>query len=131
MVVSGDLTFNPLKDELVGSNGEKFKVWHWLSFLVTYFQLDSPYGDELPGKGFDAGHDYYQPIPTENAPEVKVDPNSKRLALLQPFEPWDGKDILNAPVLIKAKGKVGSSCIASSLTFSSVQPITLVLQVPG
>ncbi len=37
--------------------------------------------------------------------EVKVDPDSKRLQLLAPFPAWDGKDYLNAPVLLKVQGK--------------------------
>jgi len=34
-----------------------------------------------------------------------VDPSSTRLQLLEPFAMWDGKDYLDCPVLIKAKGK--------------------------
>jgi aconitate hydratase len=34
-----------------------------------------------------------------------VDPASTRLQLLEPFKPWDGKDIADAAILIKAKGK--------------------------
>merc|ERR1712129_638237 len=37
--------------------------------------------------------------------KVVVDPNSDRLELLQPFSAWDGKDIEDAVVLIKARGK--------------------------
>merc|ERR1712129_460808 len=37
--------------------------------------------------------------------KVVVDPNSDRLELLAPFEKWDGKDIEDAVVLIKARGK--------------------------
>jgi aconitate hydratase len=36
---------------------------------------------------------------------VAVDPKSNRLQLLEPFKKWDGKDIENVPILIKAKGK--------------------------
>jgi aconitate hydratase len=36
---------------------------------------------------------------------VKVSPSSERLQLLEPFKPWDGKDIDSVPVLIKIKGK--------------------------
>jgi len=36
---------------------------------------------------------------------VKIDPSSSRLQALAPFEPWNGKDLENMPVLIKAKGK--------------------------
>ena len=37
--------------------------------------------------------------------EINIDPNSKRLQLLKPFKAWDGKNIKNLKLLIKAKGK--------------------------
>jgi aconitate hydratase len=37
--------------------------------------------------------------------EVNVAPDSNRLQLLQPFDPWDGKNITGAKLLIKALGK--------------------------
>ncbi|KIZ04123.1 aconitase 2, partial [Monoraphidium neglectum] len=93
--IAGDLTFNPETDALVGADGKEVK-------------LDSPYGDELPQKGFDAGADTYQAPPepsTRSSVKVDVDPASSRLQLLEPFKPWDGKDIEGAAVLIKVKGK--------------------------
>ena len=33
------------------------------------------------------------------------DPGSERLALLEPFAPWDGQDFVDMPILLKAKGK--------------------------
>ncbi len=36
---------------------------------------------------------------------VKVSPTSDRLQLLEPFKPWDGKNITGLRILIKAKGK--------------------------
>jgi len=60
----------------------------------------------LPQRGFDPGEDTYQPPPAEGSKlSVQVDPKSNRLQLLSPFKAWDGKDFLNCPVLIKAKGK--------------------------
>lgn len=41
--------------------------------------------------------------------QVDVDPASTRLQLLEPFAAWDGKDITDAAILIKAKGKVSSA----------------------
>lgn len=49
--LAGRLDFNPLTDELTGSDGKKFK-------------LDSPFGDELPARGFDPGQDTYQAPPS-------------------------------------------------------------------
>ncbi|HKL71437.1 MAG TPA: hypothetical protein VJ855_02180, partial [Marinilabiliaceae bacterium] len=37
--------------------------------------------------------------------EILVDPDSKRLQLLEPFAPWNGENMLNLRLLIKAKGK--------------------------
>lgn len=66
------------------------------------FKLESPYGDELPAKGFDPGEDTFQPPPEDGSGvTVKVDPSSNRLQLLTPFQKWDGKDITDMPVLIK------------------------------
>lgn len=93
MAIAGDLGFNPLTDELTAADGSKFK-------------FESPYGDELPSKGFDPGMDTYQPPPTDGTGvPVKVDPKSNRLQLLSPFTKYDGKDLVDMPVLIKAKGK--------------------------
>eukprot|EP01113_Clastostelium_recurvatum_P035962 TRINITY_DN506_c0_g1_i1.p1 TRINITY_DN506_c0_g1~~TRINITY_DN506_c0_g1_i1.p1 ORF type:complete len:791 (+),score=258.99 TRINITY_DN506_c0_g1_i1:139-2373(+) len=91
MALAGDLAFNPLTDYLTAADGSKFK-------------LRPPTGEELPPRGFDPGQDTYQP-PSTSASSVKVSPTSDRLQILDPFAPWDGQDIQNAAVLIKAKGK--------------------------
>jgi len=93
MVFSGRLDFNPLTDELTGSDGKKFK-------------FQPPSGDELPSRGFDPGQDTFQAPPADGSGQsVVVDPKSQRLQLLEPFKPWNGKDYVDCPVLIKAKGK--------------------------
>jgi hypothetical protein len=38
-------------------------------------------------------------------PQVDVSPSSNRLQLLEPFKAWNGDDIRDAAILIKAKGK--------------------------
>lgn len=93
LAIAGKLSFNPLTDELVNEKGEKVK-------------LDPPVGEELPPNGFDEGSSGFIP-PAEDGSsiEVKVDPKSDRLQLLQPFEPWDGKDFVDLPVLLKVSGK--------------------------
>jgi aconitate hydratase len=66
------------------------------------FLLDSPYGDELPTKGFDPGEDTYEAPPGDGTKlKVDVDANSQRLQLLEPFDVWDGKDLVDLTVLIK------------------------------
>lgn len=93
LTLAGSLSFNPETDMLTGKDGKKFK-------------LNSPFGDELPQKGFDAGENTYQASPAKrDGLKVDVDPKSDRLQLLTMFNKWDGKDVVAAPVLIKAKGK--------------------------
>lgn len=91
--IAGSLTFNPLTDTLFNENGEKVK-------------LAEPKGIEMPVKGFAVKDNGYQ-APAEDGSrlEVIVDPKSDRLQLLEPFEPWNGKDITGLRLLIKAKGK--------------------------
>lgn len=93
LAIAGRLSFNPMTDELENEKGEKVK-------------LDPPVGEELPPNGFDEGSSGFIP-PAEDGSsiEVKVDPKSDRLQLLSPFEPWDGKDFVDLPVLLKVSGK--------------------------
>ena len=92
-VLAGDLTFNPLKDTLTNSKGEKIK-------------LEEPKGIELPVKGFDVKDAGYQePAKNGNAITVLVSPTSERLQLLDPFPAWEGTDLKSLKLLIKVKGK--------------------------
>ncbi len=91
--IAGDLTFNPLTDTLTNESGQQV-------------MLDEPQGIEMPIKGFaveDAG--YQAPAMDGSTVEVKVSPDSDRLQLLDPFKAWEGTDILDLKLLIKAKGK--------------------------
>jgi len=86
---TGTLDFNPLTDKLKAADGSDFL-------------LNSPYGDELPQRGFDAGEDTYQAPPADgSAVVVNVNPSSDRLQLLHPFEKWNGEDLTNMRILIK------------------------------
>ena len=92
-VLAGDLTFNPLKDTLTNSKGEKIK-------------LAEPVGIELPVKGFDVGDAGYQePAKNGKTITVIVSPTSDRLQLLDPFPAWEGTDLKDLKLLIKVKGK--------------------------
>jgi len=93
LAIAGDLTFDPLRDSLMNEAGDTVI-------------LDAPVGHDLPPNGFAVEDLGYQP-PAENGSsiEVKVNPNSERLELLTPFEPWDGENITGMKLLIKAKGK--------------------------
>jgi aconitate hydratase len=93
LAIAGSLSFNPLTDKLINEKGESV-------------MLDPPSGEELPPKGFlrdEKG--FIAPAKDGSSIEVKVNPDSERLQLLKPFKPWDGKDLEDMPVLLKAKGK--------------------------
>ena len=93
LAFGGRLSFNPLTDAITLSDGQEFR-------------FKAPVGAELPASGFSSGRRGFEPPPEDGRDiEVKVDPASKRLQLLQPFAPWDGKDIEGLPVLLKAVGK--------------------------
>lgn len=93
LTIAGDLTFNPMTDKLVNAEGQEV-------------MLDEPKGIELPPSGFaveDAG--YQAPAENGESVQVIVDPNSDRLQLLAPFNPWKKEDFTGMKLLIKAKGK--------------------------
>ncbi|MEY2905471.1 MAG: hypothetical protein RJA52_1487 [Bacteroidota bacterium] len=93
MAIAGDLTFNPLTDTLTNEEGQQVK-------------LDPPKGEELPKRGFaveDAG--FIPPAADGSKINVKVDPQSDRLQLLEPFQPIKSAHLQNMRILLKAKGK--------------------------
>ena len=93
LAISGNLGFNPITDTLTNDKGEQVK-------------LNPPVGDELPKKGFDVEDNGYQaPAEDGSGVVIAVAPDSSRLQLLENFPAWDGKNIENAKLLIKAKGK--------------------------
>jgi aconitate hydratase len=93
LAIAGSLSFNPLTDILENDKGEKVK-------------LDPPVGEELPSKGFNPGESGFIPPAKDGSNvDVIVNPDSERLQLLTPFKPWDGNDLMDMPILLKAKGK--------------------------
>lgn len=77
--------------------------------------MKDPFAAELPSKGFDPGQDTYQAAPADGSGvRVDVDPASKRLQLLEPFDTWDGKDLTDLAVLIKVKGKCTTDHISAA-----------------
>lgn len=93
LAIAGRLDFNPVTDKILNDNGEEV-------------MFKPPYGDELPTKGFDVEDPGYQaPAADGSSVQVVVRPDSQRLQLLDPFEPWDGQNITGAKLLIKAEGK--------------------------
>ena len=91
--IAGTLDFNPVTDFLVNENGEKVK-------------LDPPTGNDLPVQGFAVEDQGLIPPSTDfQGLEITVSPESDRLQLLEPFAPWEGSDLKNLKLLIKARGK--------------------------
>jgi aconitate hydratase len=99
--LAGRLSFNPLTDSIAGADGNPFR-------------LDPPSSaPEVPANGFDQGRAVYE-APPPNGTQVKlaVNPGSERLQLMHPWPQWDGRDFLDLPVLIKAKGKTTTDQIS-------------------
>ncbi|KAH0609589.1 uncharacterized protein H6S33_013075 [Morchella sextelata] len=100
MTIAGDLRFNPLTDKLKDKDGNEFI-------------LAPPTGAGLPERGYDPGRDTYQAPPADRSfVQVQVSPTSDRLQILEPFKPWDGKDAMGIPILIKCKGKTTTDHIS-------------------
>lgn len=93
LAVAGKLSFNPETDYLENENGEQVK-------------LDPPYGEELPKKNFLKDKKGFL-APSKNGFKTKIamPDNFDRLQFMEPFKAWDGSDIVDAPLLLKAKGK--------------------------
>ncbi len=101
MALAGRLSFNPLTDELTDADGKPF--------------LLSPPADadDVPAGGFDAGEGRYCPPPADGAKvDVAIAPDSNRLQVLEPWPAWDGRDFVDLPVLLKAKGKTTTDHIS-------------------
>ena len=93
IAISGRLDFDPTRDTVKNEKGEDVK-------------LDLPQGWELPVNGFEVKDPgYIAPKNDGSNITVTVNPLSERLQILTPFAPWDGNNISNAPLLIKAFGK--------------------------
>jgi aconitate hydratase len=98
--LAGTLDFDPVHDTIDG------------------IRLSEPTGAELPAQGFDPGADGLVP-PAEDGSrvEVVIDPASERLQRLEPFPPWDGSDLIELPVLVKARGKCTTDHISAAGTW--------------
>ncbi len=92
--LTGSLSFNPLTDDIEAPDG-------------TRFRLTAPApAPDLPADGFvqDTGG-YVAPPEDGSSVEIRIAPESQRLALLEPFQRWDGQDYKKLPLLLKARGK--------------------------
>jgi aconitate hydratase len=101
LALAGRLSFNPLTDSLTGADGKAFR-------------LEPPsVAPEVPAKSFERGQSAYVAPPQDGSGiELKVDPKSERLQIMEPWPAWDGKDLLDMPVLMKTKGKTTTDHIS-------------------
>jgi aconitate hydratase len=99
--LAGRLSFNPLTDPLMGADGKPFRL------------APPKPAPEVPAQHFARGRPAYVAPPEDGRTIVlKVDPHSERLQLMEPWPPWDGKDFLEMPVLMKTKGKTTTDHIS-------------------
>jgi aconitate hydratase len=94
LALGGRLSFNPIKDTITTPDGKK---------LLLEPPKKAP---EVPPKGFQSVKDVY--VPPSEIPDlvaVAIPNNSTRLQKLEPFPKWDGKDLIELPILLKSKGK--------------------------
>ena len=94
MGLAGRLDFDPLHDEIEDSSGKKFR-------------LEAPKkADDIPQKGFlPKAEGFVAPAADTSKVNVKIAASSDRLQALEAFTPWEGKDFIEFPLLLKAKGK--------------------------
>jgi aconitate hydratase len=102
LALAGTLDFDPATGTLPGPDGEPVR-------------LEPPVGEQLPARGFDPGESgFVAPPANPEAVAVEVSPASERLQLLAPFEPWDGRDLVELPVLMKTAGKCTTDHISAA-----------------
>jgi aconitate hydratase len=102
LALAGTVDFNPLTDTLTTDTGDAV-------------HLDVPVGVELPDQGFTPGESGFVAPPADGSSvSVVVSPTSERLQLLAPFTTWDGQDLVDLPVLVKAAGKCTTDHISAA-----------------
>ena len=105
LAIAGRLDFNPATDKLTDKDGNEV-------------MLDEPSGNAFPPKGFGVSdgqtvsnikqleeEGLLVPPHEDDKAEVVIRPDSERLQKLAPFPAWDGKDLVDMPLLIKTQGK--------------------------
>jgi len=109
LVFAGSLEFDPVHGTLQGPDGKAFR-------------FTPPESEELPAKGFAKGEEGFEaPAANGDAVQVIVSPTSERIQLLQPFPRWDGKDLIELPVLVKTRGKTTTDHISPAGTWLLVR----------
>ena len=102
LALAGTIDFDPISDTLINENNEEVR-------------LNEPVGLELPPEGFSPGLETYIAPPDDpRKADVRIQPDSQRLQLLEPFVEWDGDDFVDLPVIAKAKGKCTTDHISAA-----------------
>jgi aconitate hydratase len=103
LALAGRLSFDPRTDSLRAADGQEFR-------------LTPPQpAPDVPPKPFARADALYLPPPPATAlprPEIRLRPNSHRLQQLLPWPAWDGRDLVQLPVLIKTRGKTTTDQIS-------------------
>lgn len=103
MCFSGETSFNPMTDSIPTAVGDSFR-------------FSPPRGSELPSQGFETGNVEYLPTPpfADARTDVKIDPESDRLAVLEPFSPFPSHDLRDLRVLVKVAGQCTTDTISAA-----------------
>ena len=100
LAFAGSIEFDPVNGTIPGPDGKPFR-------------FTAPESEELPRQGFAKGEEGYEaPAADGDSVVVAIPPDSERLQLLQPFPRWDGKDVVELPILVKTKGKTTTDHIS-------------------
>ena len=92
LALGGTLEFDFLNDTLINDKGDEVR-------------LSPPTAEELPPEGFASTLEGFIQPKEDSSVEVVIDPNSERLQVLTPFDPFDENNYINMTVLMKAVGK--------------------------
>jgi len=103
MTYSGSTTFNPMTDSIPLPSGGSFR-------------FQPPTGQELPSAGFLDGEASLLPTSGQPSPEteIRIDPSSQRLAVLEPFSPFPNGELTSLRVLAKVKGQCTTDTISAA-----------------
>ncbi|KIX04657.1 aconitate hydratase, mitochondrial [Rhinocladiella mackenziei CBS 650.93] len=103
MSYASSTSFNPVLDEIPTPSGKKFK-------------FEPPKGAQLPASGFSIGNPAFLPSSADPDPNVQVvvDPDSDRLALLEPFKPFPDGELKGLKVLYKVRGQCTTDTISAA-----------------
>lgn len=108
--LAGSLTFNPLTDDLIGKDGNPFRL------------KPPAVAPEVPPRNFSGSKgSFFEPAEDGSSIEIAISPDSERLQVLEPWSPWDREDITDAVVLVKTKGKCTTDHISPAGVWLSLR----------